>query len=97
MNPPGSGLAGWNVEALCLRVMDSRNEEPLRDLGWIRGNANEDFVLVVVATVSTSCWPWAFRRELLTTTANGAVIVASNTTKGDIKGEALGRLGQKYL
>ena len=42
------------------------------------------------ATVSTLCWPWAFRRELPTTTANGAVIVATTTTTGDIKGEALG-------
>jgi hypothetical protein len=32
----------------------------------------------LVATVSAFCWPWAFRYELPTTTANCAVMVATN-------------------
>jgi hypothetical protein len=46
------------------------------------------FVLALVATVSAFCWPWAFRCELPTTTADSAVIVDYR----DIKGEALGLL-----
>ena len=51
-------------------------------------NPNEDCVLVLVATVSAFCWPWAFRRELPTTTANYAVIVATHA--GISRAKALG-------
>jgi hypothetical protein len=47
---------------------------------------NENFVLV--ATVSSFCRPWAFRRGLPTITAKDALIVA--TQARDIKGKALG-------
>ena len=39
-------------------------------------NPHEDFVLVLIATVSALCWPWAFRRELPTTTAKGTAVPA---------------------
>jgi hypothetical protein len=43
-------------------------------------NPNEDFVLVLVATVSAFCWPWAFVANYPRPPQNGAVIVA--TTAG---------------
>jgi hypothetical protein len=73
----------WCVEKRKAPYKDIKVVSP-----WLAGyeHCNEK-LFVLVATVSASCWPWVFRRQLSTTTANCAVIVATHA--GNIKVAAL--------
>ena len=83
MHPPS---AVKELNRAILTTYDPRSHSRKRAAGYAQ--RYENFVLVLVATVSAFCWPWAFlsRDSLPTTTANGAVIVA---TPYPMKGIAL--------
>ena len=76
--PPRCSLMRKGLYVRLLTVSIRSDLSPVMALSLLSGyvNPNEDFVLVVVATVSVLSWPWIFRRELPTTTAKGTAVPA---------------------
>jgi predicted RNase H-like HicB family nuclease len=82
---PGVFSQGETLEELEENIKDAYRETLDEELTSVRVSRlytlQREFCsrFAVVATVSAFCWPWAFRYQRPTTTANCAVIVATTT------------------